>query len=240
MGRHRAEETISRPGPVGTARGALVLAGARASRPRRFHAPRAGPRRGHERWHRRRWPAHGLDAHPEALGGRVSSAWRPAAALIVGRRRRRAARTYDQPRHAVDDQEPTGPGKDGTTVTLPTTAPGGCHQPDFAARLPSSPARRRIASGITSSQTVDRGSRLVAWCTAEDLPREDRVDPRELLAEEVQSARAGVDGQALVDRQLLRGDPRLPLPGERIAGGIRPLRLRCSTAEISFRPACGA
>ena len=48
------------------------------------------------------------------------------------------------------------------------------------------------------------------------------VDLRELVAEEVQLAQPGLEGQALVDRQLLLGQPRPSLDSERSAAGGRP------------------
>ena len=68
---------------------------------------------------------------------------------------------------------------------------------------------------------------------AEDLLRDDGVDLRELLTEEVQLAQAGIDGQALVDGQLLRRDPCPPLLAERVGGGVSAFEVCDASAPRS-------
>ena len=79
----------------------------------------------------------------------------------------------------------------------------------------------------------DGGHDVDAWdrhqpphvLVAEHLLSDDRVDLGQLVAEEVQLAQAGVDRQALVEWQLLRGDPRAALLAERVAGRVASLQV---------------
>jgi len=66
---------------------------------------------------------------------------------------------------------------------------------------------------------------------AQNLLRDDRVDLRELLTEEVQLTQSGIDGEALVDGQLLRRDPCSPWRKRFSASGSVVAERRCSTGS---------
>lgn len=67
--------------------------------------------------------------------------------------------------------------------------------------------RRRSRRRVSSRIVISPANVVVA----EHLLRDDRIDLRELVAEEIQLAQAAVDGQALIDRQDLLSDPRAAL-----------------------------
>jgi hypothetical protein len=87
------------------------------------------------------------------------------------------------------------------------------------------------ATSVVAGHDVDAGDRHQAAniVVAEDLLSDDGIDLCELPAEEVQLAQAAVDGQALIEREDLLGDPRAALDADGSLAGLRPLRLRCST-----------
>jgi hypothetical protein len=103
-------------------------------------------------------------------------------------------------------------------------------EPEIADELPrrrnlrTSPIRATSVVAVTTSLRGIVFSRRTS-SVAEDLLRDDSIDLRELVAEEVQLTPTAVDGQALIDRQNLLGIHNRPFTSNGSEVGLPALEV---------------